>query len=230
MRFENLNWFDIEEYLEQDDRLMIILGACEQHAYLSLLTDVKIPQALADAATQKTGVLVAPPINFGISPYFLAYPGTISLRATTLMDIVEDMVRSVYRQGFRRLLVLNGHGGNIPAKSRLHELTNELSGLRTIWYSWWQSDSVITVAHNFNLPQSHANWQEAFKFTRIVEMPEENKLIVKTDEILEANKFREEFGDGSFGGPYLAPDEVMESIFNAALKDILKLLNFGEIG
>ena len=71
MRFEDLNWMDVEEYLKQDDRLMIVLGACEQHGYLSLLTDVRIPLTLADAASKQTGVLIAPPINFGISPYFL---------------------------------------------------------------------------------------------------------------------------------------------------------------
>ncbi len=60
MRSEELNWFDVENYLQQDDRLMLVLGACEQHAYLSLTTDVRIPLALADAAAGKTGVLVAP--------------------------------------------------------------------------------------------------------------------------------------------------------------------------
>src|SRR4030042_4815434 len=107
MRFEDLSWLDVEKYLQSDDRLILVLGACEQHGYLSLLTDAKIPQALADAASQQSGVLVAPPLNFGASPYFLSYPGTISLRITTLRDVAEDMVRSVYQQGFRRLLILN---------------------------------------------------------------------------------------------------------------------------
>ena len=71
MRFEELNWFDVKKYLEGDDRLMMVLGACEQHGYLSLTTDVLIPQALGDAASQQTGVLVAPVLNFGSSPYFL---------------------------------------------------------------------------------------------------------------------------------------------------------------
>jgi len=118
MRFDDLNWMDVARYLEHDDRLMLVLGACEQHAYLSLTTDVKIPLALADAASQQTGVLVAPPLNFGASPYFLAYPGTISLRVSTLLDIVEDMVHSVYAHGFRRILIINGHGGNTPARGR----------------------------------------------------------------------------------------------------------------
>jgi creatinine amidohydrolase len=50
MRLEDLNWMDVEKYLAQDDRLILVLGACEQHAYLSLLTDIKIPLALADSA------------------------------------------------------------------------------------------------------------------------------------------------------------------------------------
>ena len=146
MRMEELNWFDVEEYLQQDDRLMLVIGSCEQHAYLSLLADVKIPLALADAASEKTGVLVAPPVNFGVSPYFLAYPGTFSLRATTLMDIVEDLVRSAYRQGFRKILVLNGHGGNDAARARLYEIANQLPGLHLSWYAWWLAHSIEQVA------------------------------------------------------------------------------------
>ena len=91
MRLEELNWMDVEAYLKKDDRIMLVLGACEQHAYLSLLTDVKIPMALADSASQQSGVLVGPPLNFGVSPYFLNYPGTISLRVSTFLDAVEDI-------------------------------------------------------------------------------------------------------------------------------------------
>jgi len=70
MRFDDMNWMDVESYIKTEDRLMLVLGACEQHGYLSLLSDVRIPLALADAASQRTGVAVAPPLNFGVSPYF----------------------------------------------------------------------------------------------------------------------------------------------------------------
>ncbi len=93
MRLEDLNWMDVESYLQRDDRLMLVTGAAEQHGYLSLLTDIKIPLALADAASQKTDALAAPPLNFGCSPYFLACPGAFSLRASTLMDVAEDLAR-----------------------------------------------------------------------------------------------------------------------------------------
>ena len=99
MRFEDLNWMDVESYLATDDRLMLVLGACEQHGYLSLLTDIKIPLALATAASERTHVLVAPPINFGLSHYFARYPGTISLRIETFLAVVGDLVRGVHAQG-----------------------------------------------------------------------------------------------------------------------------------
>ena len=135
MRFEDCSWFDVEKYLKEENRLIFVLGACEQHGYLSLLADVKIPLALADAASEKTGVLVAPVVNYGISPYFLDYPGSFSIRTTTLLDLVEDLVRSAYHQGFRRILFLNGHGGNSPVRARLYELANDLSDVQLSWYA-----------------------------------------------------------------------------------------------
>ncbi len=130
MRLEDLNWMDVEKYLQHEDRLMLIFGATEQHGYLSLLTDVKVPLALADSASKASGVLVAPPLNFGVSPYFLSYPGTLSLKVSTLIAAAEDIVRSAYGHGFRRILILNGHGGNSPARNHLHQVNNDLPDLK----------------------------------------------------------------------------------------------------
>ena len=226
MRFSDLNWFDVENYLENDDRLMIILGACEQHGYLSLLTDANIPQALADAASQKTGVLVAPPLNFGASPYFLAYPGTISLRIAILMDIAEDIVKSVYAQGFRRLLILNGHGGNDPVRGRLYELASQLPDLRLAWYAWWQSHSVEVVAAKHNLKPYHAGWVEAFQFNRVAELPAGEKTPPHVPGLLGADEARQVYGDGVFGGTYQVDEAIMREIFDASLGDVFHLLKF----
>ncbi len=226
MRFEELNWFDIEKYLEGDDRLILVLGACEQHGYLSLTTDVKIPQALGDATSQQTGVLVAPPINFGASPYFLDYPGTLSLRLTTLIDLVEDLVRSAYGQGFRRFLVLNGHGGNDAVRGRLYELANEMPDLRLAWYAWWQSHSVMAVAERHQLKPAHANWLEAFGFTRVSDLPEGKKTPPEVSGLLGAEQARQTYQDGVFGGPYQVDQSILDEIFTAAVEDILQLLHF----
>lgn len=226
VRLEDLNWMDVENYLQQDDRLMLVLGACEQHAYLSLLTDAKIPTVLADLASQKTGVLVAPALPFGISPHFTAYPGTISLRTETLLNVVDDLIRSTYRSGFRRILVLNGHGGNHPAKSRLVELVNELPGLKIAWYEWWQSHSIEAVMIKHGLKGYHASWLEAFPFVRVGELPVETKIPPAYRGLLGAEETRSVFGDGSFGGPYQVDPAVLDEILAAAVADVLELLEF----
>jgi creatinine amidohydrolase len=227
MRLEDLNWMDVERYLQQEDRLLLVTGATEQHAYLSLLTDIKIPLALAEAASQATGVLVAPPLNFGVSPYFLAYPGTLSLRAATLCSAVEDIVRSAYGHGFKRILVVNGHGGNSPARSHLQEVNNTLPDLRLNWYDWWLSSSVQAVAMKHNLQPAHANWLEAFSFTIVAEMPDGIKSPPNVPSaIMDAKTARNVYGDGSFGGAYRAEEEVMQEVFTACLQDVLQLLKF----
>jgi creatinine amidohydrolase len=205
---------------------MLVLGACEQHGYLSLLTDVKIPLALADAASQATGVLVAPALNFGCSPYFQAYPGTLSLRSSTLLDLVEDLIQSAYQQGFRKFLILNGHGGNDAARIRLYELANLLPGIHIAWYAWWLAQSVEEVARQNQLKPAHANWLEAFSFTRVADLPQGEKFPPRIPGLMGAEKARQIYGDGSFGGPYQASEMIMQKIFQAALDDVLQLIKF----
>lgn len=226
MHLEDLNWMDVEKYLEADDRLMLAVGACEQHGYLSLLTDVKIPVALATAASQRTKVLLAPPLNFGVSPYFAKYPGTISLRTTTFLAVLNDVVRGVYLQGFRRVLIVNGHGGNNAASGLLHELANDLPDLTLDWYSWWVAPSVLAVADKAGLTGDHANWLEAFPFCRVTELPTGQKPAVRPKRILNADETRRALGDGVYRGPYMADDAVMAHLFEAAVHDIVEKLKF----
>lgn len=228
MRFEDLNWFDVEKYLQNEDRLMLVLGACEQHGYLSLLTDVIVPLALADAASQQTGVLVAPPLNFGASPYFLKYPGTLSLRLTTLLDLAEDLVRSAYGQGFRRILLLNGHGGNDPVRGRLYELASQFPDLRLAWYAWWQAHSVEEVSQRHGLKPTHASWLEAFPFTQVSELPEGEKTPPQVPGLMGAEESRQVYGDGVFGGPYAVDGAIMTELFAVALADVVELLCFDQ--
>jgi len=196
MRIEELNWMGVGKYLQKEDRVILVLGACEQHGYLSLMTDTKIPLAIADEASKQTGVLTAPALNFGISPSFADFTGTITLRVSTYLDTVEDMVRSLYRQGFRRFMLLNGHGGNTAVKGRLHELLNELSDLKFVFYSWWMEPAAIAVMEKRHLAGFHANWMEAFPFTRVAELPKGEKEPPNPKRMLNAEEMRKTYGDG----------------------------------
>jgi len=156
----------------------------------------------------------------------MAYPGTFSLRVSTLLDVLDDLVRSAHRHGFKRILIVNGHGGNDPARVHLYEVASDLPDLRLAWYSWWQSPSVQSVAMKYELKSSHANWMESFPFTRVSDLPAEAKVPPHVPGLLGASEARRVYGDGTFGGAYQAEPHILEEIFSAALGDILALLRF----
>jgi len=141
---------------------------------------------------------------------------------------VEDLVRALYRQGFRRMLVLNGHGGNDPVRGRLYEIANALPDLRITWYAWWQSHTLEPIFLKHGLKPAHANWLEAFDFTRVADLPEGEKTPPHVVGLLGAEEARQVYGDGSFGGPYQAEGEVMREIFDACLGDVVGMLRFEE--
>jgi len=110
---------------------------------------------------------------------------------------------------------------------RLGELANQLGGLKIQWYAWWLSHSVEEVALRHAIKPTHANWLEAFPFTIVRDMPENEKVPpVVPSEIMDAKTAREVYGDGSFGGPYRVSEAIMQEIFAACLADILQMLKF----
>jgi creatinine amidohydrolase len=202
------------------------LGSCEQHGYLSLLTDMRIPQALADAASQESQVLVAPALNFGVSPYFMAFPGTISLRSSTYLAVLEDMLAALIQHGFRRILIVNGHGGNHVATALTEELLNRHTHVTIRWYSWWQAPAVERICEKHGLKSGHANWIEAFPFTRVTELPRGVGSAAEKHGTLGAEKTRELFPEGVIGSPYQADLAILDEIFQTALANILYMLKF----
>ena len=115
MRIHDRTWMQIEEYLQGDDRIVLPLGSTEQHGYLSLGVDAILSERVAVEAAEPLGVPVLPSLPYGLTPYFAAYPGSPTLRAETYLAVVRELLESLYDQGFRRVLVVNGHGGNSPA-------------------------------------------------------------------------------------------------------------------
>src|ERR1700746_2794683 len=117
MRISEMNWMMVEEYLGRDDRAVLPLGCTEQHAYLSLSTDSILAERIAVEAAEPLGVPVFPVLAYGITPYFRAFRGSITLRVDTYWRVVGDILDAVAEQGFKRILIVNGHGGNAPAQS-----------------------------------------------------------------------------------------------------------------
>jgi creatinine amidohydrolase len=222
MRLEDLNWMDVEEYLKTDDRIILITGATEQHAYLSLLTDILAPCKIALAVAEREKVLIAPPLNFGISEMFATYPGTISVSQNTFDTILTEIVQGLLYQGFAGFFVLNGHGGNsLPAA--LDDMRME-GHARIAWHDWWHSPAVQGIESKFNLRLEHANWGENFPFTRVTEVPTGVKPLVNLGYLDDGRTLREVLGDGCFGGPYQVDDTLMQDLFERVVDEVVGLV------
>ncbi len=84
MKFSTLNWMKVEEFLKYDDRCVLPVGCTEQHAYLSLSTDSILAEKLSLDAAEPLNIPVLPVLNYGHTPLFIDYPGTISIKIETL--------------------------------------------------------------------------------------------------------------------------------------------------
>ena len=121
MKIFDRNWMQIEKYLEGDDRIVLPIGSTEQHGYLSLGTDAILAERVAVEAAEPLGVPVLPCLPFGMAPYFTEYPGTMSLRMNTYIEVIRDLLGCIVGQGFRRIAIVNGHGGNAPVTGLIRE-------------------------------------------------------------------------------------------------------------
>lgn len=223
MKIHDLNWMQVEEHLERDDRIVLPVGCTEQHAYLSLGTDSILAERVAVEAAEPLGVLVLPAMPFGITPGFAAFPGTVSLRPETLVAVLTEVLDTLRGQGFRRFFVVNGHGGNVPAREPI-----EAWGAR--WHDWWDSPAVRAVAAEiYSGDAAHASWFEAFPWTKLagVELPAGEKPMITDREALrelDPAAVRAAIGDGSYGGPYAVADEDALRVWQAGVAEVRALL------
>lgn len=231
MRVADMTWMQIEAYLEEDDRCVVPLGSTEQHAYISMATDSILAERVAVDAAEPLGVPVFPVLSYGMSPYFMAYPGTVTLSLATYERVVTEVLASVRRHGFRRILVVNGHGGNSPARPAAEAWAAGRDDGELLWHDWWKTPAVRAAVDAIDPDASHASWMETFPWTRVggVEPPEGHKApvaLADRDE-LSLSRFRERIGDGSFGGDYLRSDEEMSAIWEVATREIRGRLTEG---
>ncbi len=144
-------WQEIEAYLARSKAVVIPIGSTEQHGPLGIIgTDAITAEAIAKGMGDKSGALVGPTLALSVAQFNLGFAGTVSLRASTLMAIVEDYVLSLKRQGFERFYFLNGHGANIAVTraafqdiySRWSLGTMQGTPPRCRIRSWWEYPGV----------------------------------------------------------------------------------------
>lgn len=228
MTIRDMNWSQVEAYLKNDDRAILPLGSTEQHGGLSLSVDSILAERVATEAAKPLGIPVFPVLSYGITPYFLAFPGTVSLRVGTYAAILRDILDCLRRQGFRRVLIVNGHGGNQPASSVAIEWMADHPDSAVKFHNWWNAPKTFAKVQEIDPVASHASWMENFPWTRLagVVQPSQRKPMVDFDRmrVMGPEAVRQLLGDGNFGGHYEKPDEDMLAVWDIAVSETRDLL------
>ncbi len=110
---QKLTWKNIKELVpEKIDTILFPVGTIEAHGAAALGTDNLIPQSMAEYLADKVNCLIAPILNYGITKSLYGYPGSLTLRPESLEMVITDILKSLHDTGFKRIIILNGHGGN----------------------------------------------------------------------------------------------------------------------
>ena len=165
MRLQNITWKQAQDYFKDNDTVILGLGSCECHGtHLPLGTDALVPDHIIHIIEQKSDILIAPTIPYGSCDYFSEFPGTISLGTECLHHVLIHIEESLFQAGARKFVIINGHGGNIPAiEMAAYEMSKK--GALTAIMNWWQ------MAGSFN-PKwqgGHAGGQETAAIMEIDE-------------------------------------------------------------
>ena len=133
---------EIEEAAKANAVVIIPVGSIEQHGnHLPVNTDINCSFSIAKSVAEIIDdfpVLVAPPIWWGFSPHHMEFPGTISLKLHTYIDVLTEVATSIAAHGYEKIVFLNGHGCNMGViDSMRRKLTHEDNGPSCIGYTYY---------------------------------------------------------------------------------------------
>ncbi|MGF1490454.1 MAG: creatininase family protein [Prochloraceae cyanobacterium] len=230
-------WQEVETYLKTNYGIIVPIGSTEQHGPTGIIgTDAVCAEAIAKGVGEATNALVAPTINVGMALHHTAFPGTISLRPTTLIQVILDYVSSLTKAGFTHFFFINGHGGNIASlKAAFSETYDRLSDLNLAGAeqvkcqlaNWFMCRSVYKLAKELYGDEegSHATPSEVavtqFIYPEAIKQADLDKNVASGYPIRSAAEFRRNYPDGRMGSnPALATPEDGEKLYHLAVKEL----------
>ncbi len=238
-------WPEVEEYLKISSGIILPIGSTEQHGPTGLVgTDALCAEAIALGVGEATQALVAPTINVGMALHHTAFPGTISLRPSTLIQVILDYFTCLTRAGFTRFFFINGHGGNIATlKAAFSEAYDHLALLnlphgdakgtaradrvRAQVGNWFTCRSVYQLAKELygNQEGSHATPSEVavtqFLYPEAIKQATLNEEVASGHPIYGAADFRRHYPDGRMGSnPALATPEHGKRFYALAVEEL----------
>lgn len=219
--WQELRRTELEQAVKDEAIVIIPVASTEQHGeHLPVNTDASACFAIAQRAAQAIDdfpVLVLPPIWTGYSPQHMAYPGTITLKYHTFVELVTQVAVSVYAQGFRKIFFLNGHGGNkqdfiiaaMPSKLAAEEGVSS-----SIGYTWWDVPTVVEEMENVSESDKGSIGHAGELETSI--------QLYLQPELVDAGAAT--WVRGVWGDPSAGTREKGERVVNAAVDAVVKIL------
>lgn len=228
-------WLEVEAYLERSTGIILPIGSTEQHGPTGLIgTDAICAEAIAQGVGTEIEALVAPTIQVGMALHHTAFPGSMSLRPSTMILVIRDYLTSLAKAGFRKFFFINGHGGNVATlKAAFSETYDHLSNLgisnevQCVVSNWYMCSSVYQLAKELygNQEGSHATPSEVavtqYVYPDFIKTAPLSEPVAKGHRIYGAIDFRRNYPDGRMGSnPGLATPEHGERLYQLAVKDI----------
>lgn len=231
-------WPEVEAYLTRSQGIILPIGSTEQHGPNGLIgTDAICAEAVARGVGEATEALVGPTINVGMAIHHTGFPGSMSLRPSTLIALVQDYLKPLVRYGFTRFFFINGHGGNVATlKAAFAETYAALTeaqipqagAVRCAVANWYMCRSVYTLAKEIYGDQegSHATPSEValtqYLYPDHIKRADLDPPVAPRGfPIYSAADFRQHYPDGRMGSnPALATPEHGQQLYKAAVKDL----------
>jgi creatinine amidohydrolase len=179
-------------------------------------------------AAEPLAVPVFPVLSYGLTPNFVEYPGTVTLRLSTLCAVITDVLNGIARSGFKRIVIVNGHGGNSPAHGAVLEWLDTHCGCQVKWHNWWNAPKTMAKVQAIDPRASHASWMENFPWTRLgnIAMPAEAKPMMDQARFIQLDPVAKKalLGDGNYGGLYQRSDRDMAAVWEVAVAETRSLI------
>lgn len=158
---DRINWMEFRELVPSKiDTVLLGTGTIEAHGVANNGADILAPLAIARTIAPRVNALIAPTLPYGITGSLAAYPGGFQISEAAYRPFVKDVLTGLAQNGFRNIVVINGHGG--PQTAVLNAVASEVAnerGVRTLVINWWSFASDITL-EVFGEDGGHAGWNE----------------------------------------------------------------------
>lgn len=177
--FQRLAWVEMQKLVPAEiDTVLFPVGTIEAHGAAALGTDNYIPESMAAHLADKINALIAPTVNYGITKSLYGWPGSVTVTPGTFKQYIFEILKSLQDIGFKKIIVLNGHGGNNAAlKEAVQEFFREYQ-IKIAVIHWWEL-CVDTCVRFFGERGGHAAQDEASMVQAIDEKLVKKDLLDK---------------------------------------------------